>query len=101
MNIVVGRRVAEELAERYTVLPLESFDSDGVWVEAFCVVPAEKINLGEMMFLDENIRLHKGFLEAYEQQNWERMHEIDEHLRGKFGGELDTFYEELLSREPK
>lgn len=101
MNIVIGREVAEQLGEKYTVLPLETFTRDGVFVEAYCVIPAEKINLGEMMFLEENVRLHNGFLEAYKEENWERMREIDEHLRGKFGGEVDTFYEELLSREPK
>ena len=100
MNIVVGKEVADQLAERYTVLPLEKFVKDGVEVDAYCVVTADKINLGAMTHLDANIRLHQEFVDAYAREDWDRMAECDEHLRGTFGGELDTFYEELLSRKP-
>jgi len=100
MHIVVGKEHADKLAERYTVLPLEEFVKDGVHVDAYCVVPADKINLGEMVSLEESVRVHNEFISAYKDGNWLRVHECYEHLMGKFGGELDTFYDEIVSRSP-
>ena len=101
MNIIIGKEVAAELATKYTVLPLEQLEREGQIIDAFCVIPADKINLGEMVSLDANVRLHNGFLESYAEEDWGKMEEIADHLMGKFGGEVDTFYEELLSRKPK
>jgi hypothetical protein len=100
MHIVIGKEHASKLAERYTVLPLEEFVRDGVYIEAYCVVPAEKINLGSMINLTETVRVHHEFVDAYKNGNWHRVTECYEHLRGEFGGELDTFYEEILTRQP-
>ena len=100
MNIIVGREHADQLKEKYTVLELEKFTRNDILIEAYCVIPADKINLADMMTLESDQRLHAEFIEANSRQDWERMRELDEHLHGKFGGELDSFYEEILSREP-
>ena len=100
MNIIIGKEIAEELGKKYTVLPLKQLEREGQIIDAFCVIPADKINLGEMVALDANVRMHHAFNEAYTKENWAKMKEIAEHLMGKFGGELDTFYEELLNRQP-
>jgi|TARA_B110000240_G_C13426352_1_gene421765 hypothetical protein len=99
MNIIIGKEIAEELGKKYTVLPLETLERDGNIIDAFCVIPGDKVNLGEMVSLDANIRLHHSFLDAYENKDNVKMNEIAGHLMGKFGGEVDTFYTELLSRE--
>jgi hypothetical protein len=98
MQIIFGKQNAENLRDRYTVLDLEIFNINGHEIETYCVIPAEKINLGEMVFLQQNIKLHNDFLEAMKNKDFKLCSDISEHLIGKFGGELDTFYEEILIR---
>lgn len=98
MHIVVGREVAEQLSERFTVLELETLEQDGQTVTAYCVVPAEKIPLGEMTILNQWTELHANLIKEYYNNNYQFCQDAIEHLMGKFGGELDSFYEEILSR---
>jgi hypothetical protein len=102
MQIIFGKETADQLQDRYTVLELETIEKDGVVVDAFCIVPAEKINLGEMSSLDNNINLHRSFIEGLKNNDYKLCNDLSEHLIGKFGGELDTFYQEILNRlQPK
>lgn len=98
MQIIIGKDNATALRERYTVLELETLEKDGVVIDAFCVVPAEKINLGEMVNLDKNIRLHEKFVESLKMQDYDSCRDLYGHLYGKFGGELNSFYDEIMRR---
>ena len=99
MHIVVGKQAAESLTENYTILELETFnDSEGNPVTAYCVVPADKIPLGEMSILNQWTELHANLIKEYYNNNYQFCQDAIEHLMGKFGGELDSFYEEILSR---
>lgn len=105
MQIIFKKEVADQLKDKYTVLELETIDvdmPDGTkdQIEAFCVVPAEKIPLTEMAALDSYKNLHSEFVKSYYEKNYKLCNDIAEHLMGKFGGELDSFYEEILSRIP-
>ena len=51
-----------------------------------------------MALLDRYIELHEGFVKAYKENNYKLCEDIAEHLMGKFGGELDSFYTEILAR---
>ena len=98
MHIVMGKEIADQLKERFTVLELETLEQEGQIVTAYCVVPAEKIPLGEMTILNQWTDLHANLIKEYRNKNYQYCHDAIEHLMGKFGGELDSFYEELLSR---
>jgi hypothetical protein len=103
MDIIFGRENAEKLREKYTVLDLEKItvkDDDGksVEMEVFCLIPAEKIALPDLPQLEQWTKLHNDFLNGYHTQQWNYCRQCIEHLTGKFGGELDTFYEEILKR---
>lgn len=98
MQIIFNRDVANSLREKYTVLELEAFDVNGQQLETFCVVPAEKINLGEMPTLEQTSALHAHYVQALKDKNYKICTELHEHLLGKFGGELDSFYEEIAKR---
>ncbi len=101
MQIIFHRHIAEELRKKYTVLDLEEFDIEGQKVEAFCVIPAEKINLGEMSSLEQNTKKHAEFVAFARAKNYEACCSLVEDLYGKFGGELDSFYDEIMSRGNK
>ena len=103
MDIIFGRENAEKLREKYTVLDLEKItvkDDDGktVEMEVFCLIPADKIALPDLPQLEQWTKLHNDFLNGYHTQQWNYCRQCIEHLTGKFGGELDTFYEEILKR---
>ena len=98
MHIVMGHEIAEELRKRFTVLELETFTEDSKEVTAFCVIPAEKIPLGEMTLLNQWTELHANLIKEYYKQNNQFCIDAIEHLMGKFSGELDSFYKEILSR---
>jgi hypothetical protein len=98
MHIIFDRATAEELKTKFTILELETFDVEGKQLECFCVVPAEKMNLAEMPKLEENIKLHNTFLETYRRGEKDACLEYGNMLVGKFGGELDSFYEILMNR---
>lgn len=98
MHIIFDRPKAEELRKNHTVLDLETVTKDGVTLELFCLVPGEKIHLDELPQLEDNIKLHNDFLDGYKNQQYEYCVQAIEHLRGKFGGELDSFYDVILDR---
>jgi hypothetical protein len=98
MNIIFGHENAEKLREKYTVLDLEKLVVEGKEVEVFCLIPAEKIALPDLPQLEQWIKLHEDFLNGYHTQQWNYCRQCIEYLTGKFGGEVDSFYEEILKR---
>jgi hypothetical protein len=99
MQIIWNSEVAEKLKNSHTILELESFEVEGNMLTAYCVVPAEKIAIDGFANLDNYKQLHEGFLKAFREKNHALCKDISEHLIGAFGGELDTFYQDILSRQ--
>mgnify|MGYP003352943437 CR=1 FL=1 len=98
MQLIFDRNIAEQLKQRYTVLELETIEKDGVKVDVFCVVPAEKIALTEITTIDHTTKLHNEFVSAIKRNDQKLCRDLYVHLIGKFGGELDSFYEEIIKR---
>jgi len=98
MQIIFDKATAEQLRQQHTVLELETITKDGVTIDAFCLIPAEKIALTEMPNLQHNIKLHNEFINAYKAGNYQLCRDLYKHVIGKFAGEVDSFYEEIISR---
>jgi hypothetical protein len=98
MQLIFGRENAERLREKYTILDLETIVKDGVELEVFCLIPGEKLGLMDLPQLANWVKLHNDFLNGYQTKQYEYCRQAIEHLKGKFGGEVDTFYEEILKR---
>lgn len=97
MNIILGKEAADKLKENYTILELETFTrQDGSVVTAYCVV--NEITLGELPTLEASKQLHSNFIREYNNKNYKFCQDAVEHLLGKFNGEVDSFYMEILSR---
>lgn len=96
MNIIIGEIAAEKLKENYTVLELETFTVNDSKVKTYCVV--EHIPITEITNLEQYKSLHQKFIEEYYNKNYKFCIDAIEHLTGKFGGELDTFYNTILDR---
>ena len=98
MQIVWHPEIIEKLKGTHTLLELETFDVKGTPMTTYCVVPPEKIGITGFAMLETYKNLHDGFIKAFKEGNGKLCSDIAEHLMGKFGGELDSFYEEILKR---
>ena len=98
MQVIFSRQVADELRDRYTILELETFEVQDQILETFCVVSGEKMNLADLPHLADHIKMHEEFIEQLKQKNYKFCMDAIEQLMGKFGGDLDSFYEIILER---
>ena len=97
MNIIFDRAAAEELGKKYTVLELETFAVNDRNLECFCLVDGEKLTK-EMHTLERSCKLHAKLVSDLKRKDYDAVEEILGHLYGKFGGELDSFYQVILER---
>jgi predicted phosphoribosyltransferase len=98
MQLVFNRQVAEDLRNKYTVLELESVTvPDGRTLEVFCVLPAESI-IWEMQAMEDSVRLHEEFINSMRNNDIKSCVELSEQLKGRFSGELDSFYDTVVNR---
>jgi hypothetical protein len=97
MQIIWHAQAAQQLSNSHTILELETFDADGTPITAYCVVPAEQL-FAEITELDRNKALHAKFITAMHNKDYDQCRELAAQLMGKFGGELDSFYEEILKK---
>jgi hypothetical protein len=98
MDIIFSRKVAEELSERYTVLELEPHIVEDKVLETFCVIESDKIPLNEVTMLEHWKKLHREFVQANKEKNGKLCNDLAVYLTGKFGGELDEFYDIVCNR---
>lgn len=96
MNIVWDKNVKEKLEKNYTVLELETFVQNGKEITAYCVV--DQVSVAELPSLDASRHLHNSFIQEYKKANYKFCIEAVQHLRGKFNGELDSFYDTIMDR---
>jgi hypothetical protein len=99
MQIIFGKEVAEQVRERHTVLELETFDIAGSGpTTAYCVLDAAQVVLAEMPDMERLVTLHQAVTDAWNRQDYSTVVHGIEHIYGKFGGQLDTYYDELNKR---
>ena len=96
MNIIFGD--PRSLTDKYTVLELDTFRSPSTkeMMTAYCVL--EMIPLNEMQTSSHWIQIHADLIQAYKQRHWNYCKQAIEGLTGKWNGELNSFYETLLTR---
>ena len=97
MNIIFGDAV-NQLSSEYTVLELDTINIQPIQykVATWCVV--EHIPADELASANLNKKLHSDLIIEYRNQNWAACADNISQLMGKWGGEVDTFYQELLKR---
>lgn len=94
---IIFKKNAIKVDEKYTVLDLDTFRlPDGTLHTACCVI--ENIPIFELGQTESLKALHANLILEYGKRNWDYCEQAIEHLTGKWGGELDTFYEDLKKR---
>jgi hypothetical protein len=91
------------IAERYLVLELDTFRIEGKEVPSWCVVDAGDIGLADMSELAHFKQQHENLIRNWKKGDLNFVEQMLEHLQGKFGGNLDSFYTEMYVRtqQPK
>lgn len=100
MLVVFGKETAEKLKDRMTVLELDTFMQDGLNepVTAYAVIEVEDIPLQELPQLENMTLLHNTMWTEYKARRFSFCEQAMEHLRGKWKGTLDSFYDEFGTR---
>jgi hypothetical protein len=96
-----GDSLTDDIKNRYTVLQLDTFyfaEIDQTRV-AYCLI--ETVPITEMIRIDKDIELHNNVLRNYALKNWNYCIDAIEHLKGRWNGELDSFYDSILQRVDK
>jgi hypothetical protein len=97
MHIIFGKENADTLVNKYTVLELDTFQiGAGPTITAFCAV--ENIPFTELTTLESAKTQHTHLLLNYRLKNWTDCLQGLDQLQGKWGGEMDSFYNELRVR---
>lgn len=87
------------LRSKYLVLELDTLEfPDGKTTVMHAVIDSEHVPLQEINMLHKLGDLHQNLMDNYHNQNWAYCHDAIDHLRGKFKGEMDSFYDEIYSR---
>jgi hypothetical protein len=97
MNIIFGDAL-DSLPNNYTVLELDTFvlPPDGATRTSYCVI--EKVPLTDFPVMEAFIKVHTDMMQAYRDQNWDYCLHAISGLTGRWNGELDSFYTNLLQR---
>jgi len=98
MNIIFGDNVADLARKKYTVLELDTFLFEHKDITATAYAVVEQVPLLEIANLERFTDLHENLMQEYRKRNWKYCEDAVEHLRGKWSGDLDTFYTELHER---
>jgi len=97
MQIIWNQAAAESLRTNQTVLELETFEVNGNFITAYCVVPAERV-FPDIARLDNLKELHQAFITALNEKNYQLCRDIAPNLIGSFAGELDSFYNVIIEK---
>ena len=97
MNIIFGDAV-NTIPDHYILLELDTFRRTGETetITAYCLV--EKPSLDELANIEAYKKIHADVVKYFKQQHWDYCEQALQGLIGKWGGELDTFYQDLLTR---
>jgi hypothetical protein len=103
MHIIFGKETADQLKNKYTVLELDliQIQPDGPVLESFCVLDTDAVRLEEVGTMSNLINLHTKLMENYRKRNWSFCEQAIEHLHGRWGGTINSFYDEISQRIAK
>lgn len=96
MNIIFDHKLIDSLKQRHVVLELDSFRIEQKVVKSWCVV--DKIKINEIDTIEHYEKLHNELIQSYRRQDWKICVDAIALLKGRWGGELDSFYVEILAR---
>ena len=103
MNILFGNKEIDAIRSesKFTVLELDTIQPapDQDTQTAYCLL--SDIPLDELSHLEEKIKMHHDMMNFYRTRQWSECRVLLENLQGSWRGEVDSFYDEIVSRLDK
>lgn len=98
MHIIFCQDLLPEIREKNIVLELDRFrvPRQTQSVTAYCVL--EGADIQDLMQLSNLQQLHHDLMKNFRLKNWNYCVQSLEHLRGKWRGQMDSFYDDLSAR---
>lgn len=96
MNIIFDEKTAKELAEKYTILELDTVMQPGLSEPVTLHALVEISNVADLATLAFFKEMHSDMIRDYKRGNWERAMELCGGLMGQFAAQLDSFYENVI-----
>ena len=97
MNIILGKSQADLLKDKHLILELDTVTmGNSTPITAYCVL--DNIPLEQIAKIEPLSKLHGTLMENYRLRRWDYCQQVIEELVGAWGGQMDTFYTDLLTR---
>ena len=96
MKIIFDEKLVEPLAQRYTVLELDTIMQPAMAYPITLHAVVDDVPLDELPDLENLRELHKQMIFHYKQGEWALVPHAVAPLMGKWNGDLDSFYQEVL-----
>lgn len=90
--------ITDEVRSKYILLELDTFYFPEIQKNrtAYCLV--EHTPVMEMFSVDQYLDLHNNLVKNFQKGNWKFCEDALEHLKGRWNGELDSFYDVIAER---
>ena len=100
MFIVHGTEKANQLKDKYTVLELDTIHAvnNGEDITLYTVIDTGQLSLDSMSTLKQYVDLHGHLIDNLHKKDFNYCKEVIDKLKGSFGGQVDSFYDHVLSR---
>jgi len=98
---IISEDHVTEIDQRYVVLELDTVVDPETKCSKTYYGVVQTLPLGEMPSSHMAAESHKQLMEAYKRQDWQFCASAAKGLKGRWNGEMDSFYDHLLSRLDK
>ena len=96
MKILFDEKLAEDMGNRYMVLELDTVFHEGMNDPITLHAVVDSIPIEEISLAEGNRELHRQLILYYKSGEWDNVRALIPFLLGKWNGELDSFYENIL-----
>ena len=97
MQIIFDEKLVPELREKYVVLELDTVKQPKMAAPITLYALIETIEFDKISRLPELCQQHQTMIEAYKNSKWDDAKFNAYALKGSWRGELDEFYESVIS----
>lgn len=100
MLVVFTKEHADVLKDKMTILELDTFMQEGLVepVTAYAVIELNDVPIQDIPQLENMTKLHNTMWTEYRAKRFNYCEQAMEHLRGKWKGTLDSFYDDFSRR---
>jgi hypothetical protein len=97
MQIILEQKLVPTLREKYTILELDTVMQPGMEEPLTLFALIERIDFTKLVSLNSMIEQHETMIRAYKSNDFETAETQANILRGYWYGELDDFYDLVIS----